>query len=373
MARPSTPWYLWASVLGVTSAAIGLHWDISWHRSIGRDTFWTPPHMAIYLCGVIAGVSSAYLILGATLGKLPEVRKYSVKMWEFHAPLGAFMTAWGGVTMLVSAPFDNWWHSAYGLDVKILSPPHMVLAAGIVGIAVGALMLVAGYMNRAQAGEQRLFRWLFLYLGAMILVLSQLMTLEYTFRVAQHTATFYIAVAISAPTALAGIAHGSGHRWGATIIAAGYTLVNASLIWILPLFPAQPKLGPVYTPITHFVPASFPLLLLVPAIAIDLLRRKIGAWNVWLQAAISGAAFEAVFMAVQWPFANFLVSQAAANRFFGTIYRDFGTRPQSLEVRGIFLRAEPDFATLMTIAFAVAILTTGIGLARGNWIRTVKR
>jgi hypothetical protein len=47
------PWYIWLSVLGVTSAMIGAHWDISWHRSIGRDSFWTAPHVAIQLCGVI--------------------------------------------------------------------------------------------------------------------------------------------------------------------------------------------------------------------------------------------------------------------------------------------------------------------------------
>ena len=72
---PAIPWYLWASVIGVTSAMIGVQWDISWHRSIGRDTFWTPPHMAIYLCGIIAGISSAYLILATTFGKLPDIRK----------------------------------------------------------------------------------------------------------------------------------------------------------------------------------------------------------------------------------------------------------------------------------------------------------
>ena len=59
-------------------------------------------------------------------------------MWGFYGPLGAFITAWGGVAMLVSAPFDDWWHNAYGLDVKILSPPHTVLAAGIIAIELGA-------------------------------------------------------------------------------------------------------------------------------------------------------------------------------------------------------------------------------------------
>jgi len=32
--------------------------------------------------------------------------------------------------MLTSAPFDNWWHNAYGLDVKIVSLPHSILALG---------------------------------------------------------------------------------------------------------------------------------------------------------------------------------------------------------------------------------------------------
>src|ERR1700743_1677205 len=77
-ARIAIPWDLWGSLLGVTSAMVGVEWDISWHRSIGRDTFWTPPHMAIYLCGIIAGIASAYLILATTFGKLPEVRKWSV-------------------------------------------------------------------------------------------------------------------------------------------------------------------------------------------------------------------------------------------------------------------------------------------------------
>ncbi len=55
----SIPWYIWCSALAVTSAMVGVHWDISWHRSIGRDTFWTPAHIAIYLCGVLAASPAA--------------------------------------------------------------------------------------------------------------------------------------------------------------------------------------------------------------------------------------------------------------------------------------------------------------------------
>ena len=63
------PWYLWCAALAVTSAYVGGYWDISWHRSIGRDTFWSAPHMAIYACGIFAGITSGYLILTTTFGR----------------------------------------------------------------------------------------------------------------------------------------------------------------------------------------------------------------------------------------------------------------------------------------------------------------
>ncbi len=43
--------------------------------------------------------------------------------------------------MITSAPFDDWWHNAYGLDVKILSPPHVV-AGGRNGGGRGGRALV---------------------------------------------------------------------------------------------------------------------------------------------------------------------------------------------------------------------------------------
>jgi hypothetical protein len=133
----------------VSSSAIGGVWDISWHKSVGRDSFWTPAHMLIYLCGVLAGITCGYLILATTLQKNSPMREASISMWGFRGPLGAFMCAWGGVAMITSAPFDNWWHGAYGLDVKILSPPHILLALGMTAIRFGTLVMVVAAMNRA--------------------------------------------------------------------------------------------------------------------------------------------------------------------------------------------------------------------------------
>src|SRR6202158_762702 len=143
------PWYVWCCAAAVMSSAVGGVWDISWHESIGRDSFWTPAHVLIYLCGVLAGVACGYLILSTTFKNRSPLRAASVSMWGFRGPLGAFICAWGGVAMITSAPFDNWWHAAYGLDVKIISPPHTLLALGMTAIRFGTLVLILSEMNRA--------------------------------------------------------------------------------------------------------------------------------------------------------------------------------------------------------------------------------
>src|SRR5438045_7123732 len=108
----ATPWYIWCAVLAVTSAMVGFHWDISWHRSIGRDTFWTPAHIAIYMCGVLAGISCGYLILATTFG--PGLQKdASVKIWGFRGPIGAFIAPRGEAATLTCAISDAWCQCGY--------------------------------------------------------------------------------------------------------------------------------------------------------------------------------------------------------------------------------------------------------------------
>src|SRR6201991_567374 len=110
-----------------------------------------------------------YLMLINTFGRSSE-RAAAVNVLGFRAPLGAFIAAWGGIAMITSAPFDNWWHSAYGLDVKIVSPPHTLLILGIRAISVGILFLILAAMNRAQAAGAANYtrlRWLFLYVAGL--------------------------------------------------------------------------------------------------------------------------------------------------------------------------------------------------------------
>ena len=374
--RPTAvPWFIWCSVIAVTSAMIGAHWDISWHRSIGRDTFWTPAHMAIYLCGVLAGTSCGYLILRTTFGRESDLRDASVKIWGFRGPLGAFICAWGGLAMLTSAPFDNWWHSAYGLDVKIVSPPHVVLISGILAVELGTLILILGSMNRTVGRLKRKLDWLFLYVGAMIIVLLTILTMEYTYRAVLHGAKVYLIIALTIPVVLAGVSRASGHRWASTIITGIYTVFLLGMEWILPLFPAQPKLGPVYHPVTQFIPPEFPLLLIAPAVVLDWLWHKSSNQTRWVQSVIAGTAFLAVFLAIEWPFADFLMSPAARNWVFGSIYFDYLTSPDTDLFQNRFEPSASGVRFWSQIAWAcvASIVMTRLGLAWGEWMRRVRR
>ena len=358
---------------------VGAHWDISWHRSIGRDTFWTPAHIAIYLCGVLSGISCGYLILATTFGKSESalaLRAASVNLWGFRGPLGAFIAAWGGFAMLASAPFDDWWHNAYGLDVKILSPPHMVLALGINTVEIGALILILGQMNRSTGVARRFLEKLFLYIAGMIVVALLMVSLEYSGRVLQHTAIFYRVVCMLVPGVIAMASRATGHRWAATFATGVYTFLMLGLLWILPLFPAEPKLGPVYYPVTHFVPAGFPLLVIVPAIILDWLWSRTADWGAWKQSIVSGAVFLGIFLVVQWPFAIFLQSPGARNWVFGSAYFDYLASPMSYQRRYLFLNVEHSAAAFwgeLGLALVCAIVMIRFGIARGNWMLRVRR
>jgi hypothetical protein len=378
----AVPWYAWWGALAVTSSSIGGAWDVSWHRSIGRDTFWTPAHMAIYACGVIAAVICGYLIFATTFGRSAQMKAASVNVLGFRAPLGAFIAAWGGIAMLTSAPFDNWWHAAYGLDVKIVSPPHTLLILGIRGVAVGVLFLILAAMNRAatdgeHASEQtfKALQRLFLYVGGLMVSGQMFFLTEYTWDVSLHSVSAYIAMAIGIPLLLALLSQASRFRWAATSTAAVYTIFAISEILILPLFPAQPKLGPVFYPVTHLVPAKFPILILVPAFALDILWQRTREWKPWKIALASGVVFIVVLTLVEWPFATFLLSKASENRFFGTIYFDYNSRPDGLDRLRQFFHpshgVELYFGLLRAAVYAS--IGTFIGLFFGRWMRSVQR
>jgi hypothetical protein len=316
--RAAPAWPLYAVTLSSACIVVGLLWDISWHSTIGRDSFWTAPHLLEQLGAVVAGVSCGWLVLDTTFAGAAAARAASVRFWGFRGPLGAWVTIWGTFVMITSAPFDDWWHNAYGLDVKIVSPPHMVLALGMIAVELGAILMVLAAQNRARdrAGVRALGGTYAFAGGVLVTMLATLIS-EYASRPNEmHNPLFYKVAAGTFPLVLVAFARSGRLRFPAAAAAAVYMAIMLAMIWILQLFPAVPRLAPIYVAVTHMVPPSFPLLLVVPALGIDLLVGSALGRRGWLVSAAAGLLFVALLLAMQWFFGEFLLSPAARNYFF---------------------------------------------------------
>jgi hypothetical protein len=368
-------WPLYAVLFSSVAIVVGLIWDISWHRTIGRDTFWSPPHVLEQLAAVVAGSSCGWLVLQMTFRASPADQASGVRFWGFRGPLGAWVCIWGTLMMIASAPFDNWWHNAYGLDVKIVSPPHMVLAWGMIAIQIGAMLTALARQNRASPDEQQRLSLLYAASAGILLTMHATVIMEYAaFPNDMHSARFYRVTALGIPLILIATSRPSKLRWPATTTAAIYMGIVLLLMWTLQLFPAVPRLAPIYNPVTRMVPPPFPLLLIVPAVAIDLLARRFNGRSDWLLAPVFGLTFVAVMLLAHWWWAEFLLTPAARNPVFAADQWDYYIRPGDWRYQ--FWTAEQGLADMLrglAIAAGIAMISARVGLWIGRGMTRVQR
>ncbi len=376
------PWPLYSVVLASTCIVVGLIWDVSWHRTVGRDTFWTLAHVLEQVAAVIAGLSCGYLVLRTTFAGTPEEKGSSVRFWRFfYGPLGAWVCIWGTLMMITSAPFDNWWHNAYGLDVKIISPPHMVLAWGMMGIQIGAMLMTLSAQNRATPDDQKLYSMMHAYAaGILITMIATVIQEDASVGNQMHGSKFYAITAWTIPLFLVGLSRASRLRWPATTITAIYSAIILAMSWILQLFPATPKLAPIYNPVTHMVPPAFPLLIIVPAVAVDLLMRRLRRENDWKLSLAIGVTWVVVMVAVHWFWAEFLLSPAARNFVIGADQWSYGDRLGDWRYRFWTLDVDASgkwspllFARGIGFAMLLAAVASRISLFLGNGMSKVRR
>lgn len=126
--------------VGVSLQISGSNWDIVWHGIGNVETFFTPPHSVIY-SGVALAIGS---IIGGFVQTANIIRQQKRDaMWFISVPLSLpfslRLAAMGCILQLSAGPLDFWWHSQFGFD-GLLSPPHSVLAVGMLMAALGALI-----------------------------------------------------------------------------------------------------------------------------------------------------------------------------------------------------------------------------------------
>ncbi|MEU6645827.1 hypothetical protein ABZ863_25205 [Saccharomonospora sp. NPDC046836] len=157
-AQPAAPptnaraWVPAALVLtGTVVSLIGLSWDAQWHADVGPDTFFTLPHLFLYSGSAMSGLASLAVVLATTAarrsGKLidPAVGGRSVGVFgkTFTAPLGYLVSGTGAALFLLYGLWDQWWHTLYGFDAVLESPPHIGLMLSITVTMVGSVMVFA--------------------------------------------------------------------------------------------------------------------------------------------------------------------------------------------------------------------------------------
>src|SRR5260370_42080463 len=125
------------------------------------------------------------------------------------------------------------------------------------------------------------------------------------------------------------------------------------------------------------LPLWFPTLVIVSAFVRDLVRLKMGAqWISWKSAVLAGIVFVVAFVAVQWPFADFMLSSAARNRVFGTIYFGYSDSANLLYDPYRFAPLDKTHAAFvhgMVMVVLASIIFSLIGMALGKWMRKVRR
>ena len=165
----------------------------------------------------------------------------------------------------------------------------LVVAANVYLIAASGDRLAAGFDKT----PPRPYALVYAASGGLIVTMAATAIMEYASAPnTMHSALFYEVTGAVLPVFLVAFGRAGRLRWPATTTAAIYMVLSLVMMWTLEAFPATPKLAPIYNPVTHMVPPFFPLILIVPAVAIDLLLRRFK--NDWVLSVVIGVTFDPI-------------------------------------------------------------------------------
>ncbi|MUM16112.1 hypothetical protein FZI91_11845 [Mycobacterium sp. CBMA271] len=166
-------------LLGSVVGSVGTTWDVQWHSDVGPDTFFTLPHLFLYSGSAISGIVSLAMILMVTavqragdeaprwVGGVP----IRVLGGKFTAPLGFLLSGCGAAAFLLYGLLDLWWHTVYGFDAILASPPHFALFVSGTVTDLGSVVTFAA---------ARRFRWGVVGLMAQSSIVAAMTAIPFT-------------------------------------------------------------------------------------------------------------------------------------------------------------------------------------------------
>ena len=155
-------------------ARFGLAVDLQWHTDVGRDKLFTPPHIMI-LVGIIPTsiFIGGYVFWYSFLNKSDD--KVGFYIGPFIAPTSIWMMICGLITLVFGGLYDDFWHTSYGIDTTIITPPHVWTFAGGMLVEIATIALALQMKNRL---KDNCPKWLDL------IILGTLWALVYHFHLA---------------------------------------------------------------------------------------------------------------------------------------------------------------------------------------------
>jgi hypothetical protein len=242
---------------GGVAAMFGLYWDDAWHTDVGRDTFFSRPHLLLY-----AGV--AVLLAAAASWAW---RRYRDEGRAVLRDPAVMLPLFGAAVTLGAAPVDEVWHQLFGRDAVTWSPPHMVAVAGMAAFAAGLFLAATRPGGRPSRVASTA-------IGAFVIAALVTVVMEFETDVPQFPVVLYLPVTVGVLTFAYALIHRAVDRpWAVTAAAAVYVGLRVTVVGFLA------ALG-------HSLPTVMPTV--IAAAAFDVGMRR--GWRRWPLAALTSAA-----------------------------------------------------------------------------------
>lgn len=128
-------------IVGFLLAGPGFAWDVALHMSNGRDEgpFANPSHYMIFV-GLLVLLASGWLAVVMPKGDVGPSGVRIAPSWT--VPAGGIAMLFSASAALLAFPLDDFWHRAFGQDVTLWGPTHLVLITGGLLLFVSSLVLV---------------------------------------------------------------------------------------------------------------------------------------------------------------------------------------------------------------------------------------
>ena len=318
------------ATFGLLVAGIGFYSDVRWHVSLGRDDqLFTAPHTAIVV-GLMTIFGSAFIgeffatVTKANVGlRIPKL--------GLRVPYSALAMGLIGLCALSGFPMDELWHRAYGIDVTMWSPTHLLM---IVGASVSPL---ASWLALGEAGVRpEVGRWatgVHMAVGSIALLGLSSVQGEFAFGVPQFQQLYHpVLYALAAGFGLTAIAM-VVRRWWAPLLVAGIGLLVGAGDQLAQADQSQPRSASLY---------------IVAGLAVAVVARIVGTKNRVRFAVASGVAVGTVGLAGEWAWSQ------GGHQAWGS--------PLMLEAV-VYATVTGILSALLAVAFAAAVRREPIGIS----------